>query len=164
MLKRFFRSKTFRYLLVGGWNTLFGYTTGVGLYTVLEDRWPFPLIGVLANVISLTMSFLTYKTWVFKTRGRWIQDYLKSYIVYGFSAIVGIAAMWLLVRRFDIPIWAAQGMVIGLTVVVSYIGHSRLTFRVKKDSEEKTPRETKRATSKKNKHRFAVLQRRRQRR
>lgn len=163
MIKRFFRSKKFRYLLVGGWNTVFGYSTGVGLYKILEHRWPFPLIGVVANVLSISMSFVTYKTLVFRTQGRWLQEYLKSYLVYGFTAVVGIVAMWLLVRHFAIPIWYAQGLVIGLTVAASYVGHSRLTFRVKKDSEEKITRGTKRPHPQKNQHRFPVLQRRRQR-
>lgn len=164
MLKRLFRSKKFRYLVVGGWNTVFGYITGVWLYTIFEHRWPFPLIGVIANVLSISMSFVTYKTLVFRTQGRWFQEYLRSYLVYGFTAVVGIGAMWLLVRHFDIPIWYAQGLVIGLTVAASYVGHSRLTFRVKKDPEEKNTRGTKKPPPQKNQHRFTVLQRRRQRR
>ena len=164
MLKRFFRSEKFRYLMVGGWNTIFGYATGVYLYTRLEGNLSFPVIGILANILNITMSFLTYKTLVFRTRGCWLQEYLKCYIVYGFTAVLGIAVMWILVRLLEVPIWLAQAMVIGLTVTASYVGHSRLTFKVRKHPLEKTQRGTIRSHQKKNQHRLALLQRRRQRR
>ena len=135
MFRRFFRSKPFRYLLVGGWNTVFGYASGVFLYTKFSDQWPFALIGIMANGLAISMSFVTYKLFVFRTRGRWIQEYFKSYLVYGFSGILGIGLMWLLVRHFDVPIWLAQALVMVLTIAGTYFGHSKVTFKVKATSE-----------------------------
>lgn len=118
-----------RYLLVGGFNTLVGYGLGVGLYLALADRLHILVIGVVANVLAITVSFTTYKYLVFRSPGRWLAEYLRSYLVYGGSALIGIMLLWLLVDGLRLPIWLAQGLAIILTVIASYLGHDRFTFR-----------------------------------
>jgi putative flippase GtrA len=118
-----------RYLLAGGFNTLVGYAIGVGLYKALESNLSIIWIGIISNILSITVSFLSYKTLVFKTKGMWLTEYMKSYIVYGGIALIGIFFLWLFVDKMKISIWFAQALVIVLTVIFSYLGHSRLTFR-----------------------------------
>lgn len=117
-----------RYLIVGGMNTLFGYSLGVGLYLALSPILHILIIGVIGNVIGITFSFITYKGLVFQTRGDWLMEYLKSYLVYGGSAALGIPVLWLLVDGLAIPIWLAQALAMSITIMVSYIGHDRFTF------------------------------------
>ena len=123
------RVRELRYLVIGGFNTLVGYSLGVGLYLALAPRLHILLIGVIANILAITVSFTTYKLLVFCTRGDWLAEYLRSYLVYGGSAVLGILLLWLLVDGWYLPIWLAQGIAIGLTVFVSYLGHARFTFR-----------------------------------
>ena len=118
-----------RYLLAGGFNTLVGYAIGVGLYKALESNFSIIWIGVISNILSITVSFLSYKTLVFKTKGMWLTEYIKSYIVYGGIALIGIFFLWFFVDEMKMSIWLAQALVMGLTVVFSYLGHSRFTFR-----------------------------------
>ena len=118
-----------RYLLAGGFNTLVGYSIGVGLYKALESNLSIVWIGVISNIVSITASFLSYKTLVFKTKGMWLREYMKSYIVYGGIAVIGIFCLWVFVEKMKISIWLAQALVIGMTVIISYLGHSRFTFR-----------------------------------
>ena len=118
-----------RYLLAGGWNTLFGYLCGVGLYYGFGGQVHVLIIGVVANILAITMAFLTYKLFVFRTKGNWLAEYFRTYLVYGTTAVIGIALLWLLVDGFGTPFWLAQGLAIVITVVVSYIAHSRFTFR-----------------------------------
>lgn len=118
-----------RYLLVGGFNTLVGYGLGVGLYLTLADRLHILVIGVIANILAISVSFTTYKYLVFRSPGRWLMEYLRSYLVYGGSALVGIMLLWLLVDGLHMPIWLAQGLAMLITVVASYLGHDRFTFR-----------------------------------
>jgi len=122
-------SRQFRYLLAGGWNTCFGYATGLFVYYLLHDNYSIVLIGILTNIAAITMAFVTHKLFVFRTKGNWLAEYLRSYLVYGVSAIIGIAALWLLVEQFLVPFWLAQLLVILATVGITYIGHSRITFR-----------------------------------
>ena len=118
-----------RYLLVGGFNTLVGYGLGVGLYLALSPMLHILVIGVIGSILAITVSFTTYKCIVFRTRGHWLLEYLRSYVVYGGSAVIGILLLWLLVDGLKRPIWYAQGIAILLTVIFSYVGHTRYTFR-----------------------------------
>lgn len=122
-------SRRVRYLLAGGWNTLFGYGAGVSLYLLLSKHLHIAIISILANAISITMSFVTYKIFVFRSKGRWVIEYLRSYVVYGSAAIFGVGFLWLLVKGLDLNIWIAQAVVIIATIGISYFGHGIFTFR-----------------------------------
>ncbi len=117
-----------RYLLVGVLNTIVGYGIGVFGYILLKAYISLIEIGVVTNILAITFSFITYKWFVFQTKGRWVYEYLRSYLVYGGTALFGIALLWLLVGQWALSIWLAQGIIIVLTIIVSYIGHSRFTF------------------------------------
>ena len=117
-----------RYLTVGGVNTVVGYAIGVAAYQILVGSLHILVIGILANIVAITFSFLTYKLLVFRSEGHWFQEYLKAYLVYGSVALLGIFLLWLFVNQIELSIWIAQGLVTILTVAVSYVGHKRFTF------------------------------------
>ena len=68
-----------RYILVGGFNTVFGY----GLFALLN--WSFRGLGsynymyaaLLANLIATSVAFLGYKWFVFRTRGNYMVEWLR---------------------------------------------------------------------------------------
>ena len=124
-----FDSRQVRYLLVGGMNAIVGYGLGVGLYLLLSPEFHILLIGLVGNVLAISFSFTTQKLLVFRTKGRWLSEYLRSYLVYGGMGLIGTFLLWALVDGIHLPIWIAQGVAIGLTVVLSYLGHARFTFR-----------------------------------
>jgi putative flippase GtrA len=117
-----------RYLLVGGINTAFAYCLSVGLYYLLNHRLHIVAIGVIANIICITEAFIAYKLFVFRSHGRWLPEYLRCYVVYGGNAMVGIMGLWLLVNVIGIPFWIAQGGLMVVGIVISYVGHDRFTF------------------------------------
>jgi len=129
------RSRQFRYLVVGGVNTVIGYCLGVGLYYLLSPAVHVLVIGAIVNVIAISVSFATYKLFVFRTHAHWLEEYLRSYVVYGGMALVSIVALWILVDGFALPIWLAQAFAILITIVISYLGHSRYTFAFARDPE-----------------------------
>ncbi len=121
-------SRKLRYLLVGGLNTLFGYMVGVGVYNALTPDANIWTIGIVSNILSITFSFFTYKIFVFKTKGQWLREYLKCYLVYGTIALANIALLGLYVNGFGMSIWVSQALLIFSTTVFSYLGHARITF------------------------------------
>lgn len=131
MSRKLLQPDRVRYLFAGAWNTTFGYGVGVGLYFLLSDVLHIALIGVITNILAISMSFITYKLFVFRARGNWLTEYLRSYLVYGATAIIGVIMLWLIVDKFGVEIWFAQAIVIFATVIISYVGHSRFTFRRK---------------------------------
>ena len=128
-MHKLLEKQSFRYLLAGGWNTVFGYGVGVGLYTILSSQLHVAVIAAIANILAITMSFLTYKLFVFKTTGNWLSEYGRSYLVYGSMALLSIVLLWAMVDYLGMDIWYAQALVILLTVGVSYLGHKFFTFR-----------------------------------
>jgi putative flippase GtrA len=117
--------------LAGGWNTAFGYGIMIFLFENLSNSLNIVEIGIMANILSITMSFLTYKIYVFQKMGNWINEYLRCYLVYGSLAILNIVMNWVLVDYFHISIWISQGICIPAAVLLSYFGHSKFTFKNK---------------------------------
>lgn len=137
VIKNAFVSKIFaKYFLVGGFNTLFGYLATIFLYYALEDRFHIILITLLANVICITESFLTYKFLIFNTGGKWFHEYLRCYAVYGTTIIVGVFGLWVLVDMMRIPFWLAQGGLVTVSVAISFFGHKNFTFKSKNESKK----------------------------
>lgn len=117
------------YLLVGGWNTIFGYCMGLSLYYLLYDYLHLLVILVMTNMLTISMSFFTYKLFVFKTTGNWLIEYVRCYVVYGGIALVGMLLIWIMVDFIEVPFWIAQALIVMVTVVLSYASHKRFTFK-----------------------------------
>lgn len=77
------------------------------------------------------MSFLTYKLYVFRTQGNWLAEWLRSFIVYGGAAVLSTALLWGLVDFVQLNIYISQALAIIIVVVISYLGHSKFTFKIK---------------------------------
>ena len=118
-----------RYLLVGVFNTVFGYALSLLVYHFLQNDLSIVLIGIMINVISITVAFLGYKLFVFESSGNWLHEYLRCYVTYGFSAVLGIALIWLFVEQWGWIFWFSQGLIIILSTVISYFMHRHFTFR-----------------------------------
>ena len=120
-----------RFLIVGGVNTVFGYAFSLTFYYQVEGALPTPLILVINTLVSITFSFVLYKVFVFRTKGNWLTEYLRSYVVYGASSFVGIIITWILVDFFDFEFWIVQSALLVFVVMTSYFGHRNFTFKVK---------------------------------
>lgn len=126
-----FSTERSRFILVGCFNTAVGYLIALGVYPSLRDIFHILAIGVIINMLSINFSFLTYKLLVFRTRGNWLSEYLKSYLVYGVAAILGVALLWLLVEGLSMPFWIAQAITVIVVGVFSYLSHRLFTFSTK---------------------------------
>jgi putative flippase GtrA len=122
-------SEKFRYLLAGVWNTIFGYAVGGFGYLLFNQHLHTIWIGIFANIIAISMSFITYKVFVFRTTGNWIAEYLKMYLVYGVNAIIGSILIWILVDIFNINIWLSLGVVWVLVFLTSFFLNRSFTFK-----------------------------------
>jgi putative flippase GtrA len=129
---RIFSDRKGRYLVVGAFNTVVNYVISAEIYQTLLPILNFFLVASIVTVIGISISFTTQKTFVFKTKGVWWVEYLRSYVVYGSSSVLNVGLMWLLLNRAHLNIWLAQALVTSVAVVISYIGHTAFTFRERK--------------------------------
>ena len=130
-MKKFYKKhrEKINYLLVGAWNTVFGYFTFVILYFLLSARIHYMFILGFSNVLSITNAYVGYKTFVFRTRGNYIREYLRFYVVYGAAIGLNFILLPIVVEVLSVNPVIAQGIIIWLTIIFSYFGHKRFSFR-----------------------------------
>ena len=100
---------------------------------MLSQKLHIIYISILANIVAITMSFLTYKLFVFRTSGEWLKEYLKIYLVYGTTAAIGTILLWIFVDFFYINIWLSQGLVLSSVFIFSFFLNRNFTFKKAND-------------------------------
>ena len=94
----------FRYLMVGGFNTLFGFCTSVFTFWLLRTIPPkylylaTPLASIISTPFNITVAYFGYKLFVFRTKGNHLIEWLKCFAVYGTGMIPGLVALGALTR------------------------------------------------------------------
>ncbi len=122
-------SQVIRYMLVGGWNTVFGYCVFAFLYFMLSAKIHYIIIAIISNIIAITMAYAGYKIFVFKTKGNYLSEYLRFYVVYGLSMILGLILLPLFVEFLILNVYLAQAVATIACISVSFIGHRNFSFR-----------------------------------
>ena len=138
-----------RYLGVGVFNTLFGYTTFAVINFVLRRRnvpVSYLFASALSNLINITVAYLGYKFFVFKTRGNYMREWIKAMAVYWSSFLPTLLLLPLFVRvlNWTLPVnihafhhdvarivlapYIANAILIVLGVIYSFFGHKKFTF------------------------------------
>ena len=130
-----------RYLLVGLWNTAFGYGSYAGLTALLTPHVAHAYIvaSLIGNLLSITSAFLAYKWLVFKTQGNYLREWSRCVAVYGGAALAGTALLPVCVfglrhlTRFDASApYLAGAAIMAFTVVASFLGHKNFSFAAAK--------------------------------
>ncbi len=121
--------RVFRYLLTGAWNTLFGVAFYALLVSFPWGRSHYLLMTIPANIASISNAFLCYKLFVFKTKGGWLREYLRCYVVYGGGILIGFILIYLLVEALKMHPAIAQCVCVAFTTACSYLGHKLFSFR-----------------------------------
>lgn len=124
-----FNNTRSRYLIAGIFNTIVGYFIVVILFKILNENLNIIIIGIIASIINIAISFTTYKVYVFKTKSNWLVECIKAYTVYGFTSILGSIILWIFVDYINLSIWISQALVIIFTILISYSAHSKFTFK-----------------------------------
>jgi putative flippase GtrA len=136
--KRMRMWQAIRYLMVGGFNTAFGYTLFVSLNYLFRRLGVYgsEIASLLANIISMTAAFLAYKWFVFRTRGNYLREWVRCLSVYGSSMVFTLALLppvtLLLMRwipRHQLASNLAGAILAIITVTASYFGHKHFSFR-----------------------------------
>jgi len=132
-----------RFLLVGGFNTVFSfvlYSGCVKFFGHLFPRFGKPLIADIAFAISIpiaiTVAFLLYKHFVFRTKGNYVKEWLRCFVVYSVSFPMGLVILPTATHFFQratlthgsAPYLA--GLVNSFcTACYSYFGHKKFSFK-----------------------------------
>jgi putative flippase GtrA len=127
-----------RYLLVGAWNTLFGYGSFAFFTAVLSPMIPHSYIAasVISSLLNISVSYLGYKWFVFKTRGNYLREWIRCVGVYSGGIVFGVLTLPMLVmvirrntRFVDQAPYIAGAVLTAFMVVYSFLGHKKFSFR-----------------------------------
>ena len=132
-----------RFLLVGGSNTLISlglYSGFVILFGHLLPHRGKPLIADLASITSkplaISVAFLCYKHFVFRTKGNYLREWLKCFAVYGISTPAELVILPLATKAFLLPTLThpyapfLAGIVNSVVIACySYFAHKKFSFK-----------------------------------
>jgi putative flippase GtrA len=152
IVRRIPAGEVLRYLIVGVGNTLFGYACYalfVAIYSkLLPPRYlPFTvdLASITTTPLGVTVSFLTYKFFVFRTKGNYLREWLRCFAVYGSATIPGLFILPVIAKLLqsvpalhNIAGYLAGAIVMGGTAIYTYLAHKKFSFRTRKGKAETT--------------------------
>ncbi len=127
-----------RYLIVGIWNTAFGYSTFALLTAFLNRYIPASYLAasLLSSILNITVSFLGYKWFVFKTKGNYLREWMRCMVVYSGGILLGLALLppsvlivTILTHNPTAAPYLAGAVLMGIQVILSFLGHKTFTFK-----------------------------------
>jgi putative flippase GtrA len=127
-----------RYLLVGAGNTLFGYGSYALFTAILTPLMTHGYIvaAVVSSLLNITVSFLGYKLFVFKTKGHYLREWVRCVGVYSGGILFGVIILPILValirhntRFFVEAPYIAGGLLTAFTALYGFLGHKHFSFR-----------------------------------
>lgn len=117
-----------RFLVVGAWNTGFGYALFAALYLAFGDHVHYLGIAAFTMVIAVLQAFVLYRVWVFRTRGPWLAELRRFVAVYAGAFCLNLVLLPLLVDVASIPVLLAQCIALVTVVAFSFFGHREFSF------------------------------------
>ena len=129
-----------KFVLVGVWNTVFGYAVFVGLDFLFtpffEKRYAaYMSAAVLANIIAILNAYIFHKFVTFRSPLRGlaiIPEFVRFFSMYLFSFFLGLVLLPVFVELFHYDPKISAALTIPITTIISYIGHSRFSFKLYK--------------------------------
>ena len=129
--------KKVRFLLVGLWNTIFGYLVFVGLDYLFNlffsPRYvAYMSAAVLANIIAILNAYIFHKFVTFRSPLRGlaiVPEFVRFFSMYLFSFFLSLVLLPVFVELFHLDPKIAGALLIPITMIISYLGHSRFSFR-----------------------------------
>ena len=118
-----------RYVLVGIWNTIFGYGLFAALEITLGQAIPYMAILLVSQVVSVFLAYVLYRYVVFKVRGRFLYDLARFSLVYAAAFAVNLFLLPVLVSGLGWNVLVSQALIVGGTIVASFFVHRSFSFR-----------------------------------
>ena len=126
-----------KFVLVGIWNTIFGYALFFALDTIFEKNFAVRYVAymsamVLSNIAAIVNAYIFHKYITFQStvRGRGIlREFLKFSTTYLVALFLSLILLPLFVEGFHVHPKAGALFILGIGTLVSYFGHSNFSFR-----------------------------------
>lgn len=126
-----------RFLVVGAWNTLFGYLAFVLLNSLFSHCFPakrlsYMLAMILGNIVAILNAFIFHKYITFRSHIGGLamfSELARFSSTYLFTFLLSLFLLPAFIEILGLSANAAGALVILVCTVISYLGHSRFSFR-----------------------------------
>jgi putative flippase GtrA len=128
LIRAFLGDERGRYLLAGGSGALLY----LGMFALGLHLWPrvgYLWIVLLAQAVLLSVAFPVYRRFVFRSHGRVHTDFLRFLSVWSGGLFASFVGVPFLVEAFGLPPLVSQVAAVVIVAVLSYLGHSFVSFR-----------------------------------
>lgn len=128
-----------RFLLVGGFNTVLAYSVFFALYWLFNNLnvWQFDKIIVsdfalfVQYCITINVSFITMRYYVFRSHGNWKIELIKAWSVYISLFLINAPIISFLIWLGLHPL-VAQAVYLTFSTIVTFLLHKYYSFRESK--------------------------------
>lgn len=126
-----------RFLLVGGFNTVFAYLVlnllNVFFTKVFQDVFSKVVIAnialILQYILTVNFSFITMRYYVFQSHGNWYKEWLKAWSVYLMLYLINAPVLSFMIGILGWSTWVAQGVYLIFSTIVTFLLHKYYSFR-----------------------------------
>jgi putative flippase GtrA len=116
------------YLVVGGWNTLFGYLVWATLQFLLGAHLHYLVVLLLGWPIAVLNAYACYRYLVFRSRGSVLRELPRFSLVYVVTLVANLAVLPVALRVLPFSIYVVQGLFTVIVVICSYLAHKYFSF------------------------------------
>lgn len=124
----FRRREQLLYLVVGGWNTVFGYGIWAVLQFLLGGSLHYLVVVLIAWPIAVVNAYFGYRYLVFHSRGSILRELPRFSLVYLATLAVNLALLPIALDVLPFNIYVIQALFTVVVVVASYLGHKYFSF------------------------------------
>jgi putative flippase GtrA len=132
MINKAWQNDRVRYILIGLYNTVFGYSVFALIWLLWGKLLHYLIILLLSHIFSVINAFFGYRILVFRKKGDLWLDFLRFNLVYIGAFVFNILALPVLVEGFNMHPLFAQALLVIVTVISSYLLHKRFSFKLSK--------------------------------
>ena len=116
------------YLVIGAWNTLFGYAMWALMQYLLGDYLPYYCRDLALVADRRAKHYICYRYIVFRSRGSVLRELPRFSLVYLVTLVVNLALLPVALRVLPFNIYVIQALFTAGVVVCSYLGHKYYSF------------------------------------
>lgn len=139
MIKQFinkYKSYTsFRFLIAGMINTLFGFTLSISLLIILPFHYTFTIF--LSTIIAICFNYFMSLKFVFRSRSS-IKKTILYFLIYLVMYLLNMLFMYIFINQFNMGDILAYVFSAPIIIGITYLLQKNIVFRNEKNISHKT--------------------------
>ncbi|MDR2008019.1 MAG: GtrA family protein [Alphaproteobacteria bacterium] len=125
-----------RFILVGGYNTVFGYAVFALFYYLWGDYLHYAMVLLLSYIIGILNNFVLFKIFVFRTAGNWLKEAINTYISYAFLYPINYLLLFITINFYGLSAYVGQAIAAIIMPIITYFVLKLFAFKKRDESKK----------------------------